>query len=148
MTAADAELVARWRYDGDWAVYDVPSAATILDLLPVYFVVEDGTDVIGFLCIGAAARVAGMTEEKDTVDLGVGMRPDLTGRGDGTEFGTVVLRFVEERFPGTAVRAAVQSWNTRSLSLTRSLGFAPLAEHMTSQVRYQIVVRTKRVGPP
>lgn len=134
MTAADAELVAGWRYDGDWAVYDQPSVSAFLDQLPLYFVVEDDSGPVGFLCIGAAARVGGMTEQTDMVDLGVGLRPDLTGRGDGTEFGAIVLRFVGERFPGMAVRASVQSWNTRSLSLTRSLGFVPISEIVTPQV--------------
>ena len=147
MTAADAELVAGWRYDGDWAVYDQPSVSAFLDQLPLYFVVEDGSGPVGFLCIGAAARVAGMAEEKDTVDLGLGLRPDLTGRGNGQQFGAVVLRFVEARFPSKTVRAAVQSWNARSLSLTRSLGFVPVGELVTSQVTYQIVARTKLVGP-
>lgn len=147
MTATDAEVIAAWRYNGDWAVYDVPSASTFLDLLPLYFVVEDDSDLIGFLCLGEAARVGGMTEQEDTLDLGVGLRPDLTGRGNGKQFGAVVLRFLEERFPGMTVRAAVQSWNTRSLSLTRSLGFAHLTEHVTPQVTYRIVARTHLVTP-
>ena len=57
------------------------------------------------------------------------------------------LTVVDERFPGMTVRAAVQSWNTRSLSLTRSLGFVPVSEIVTSQVTYQIVARTHSVGP-
>lgn len=59
-----------------------------------------------------------------------------------------MLRFVSERFPGMAVRAAVQSWNTRSLSLTRSLGFMPISEIVTPQVTYQILERSDSVGPP
>ncbi len=100
--------------------------------------------LIGFCCIGVEARIPGMPEQPEILDVGLGMDPALVGRGAGATFGETVLRYLTERHPGKALRAVVQSWNERSLRLTRRMGFEDIGELTTVQsdqpVSYRVVM--------
>jgi RimJ/RimL family protein N-acetyltransferase len=145
MTPEDAERVGAWRYRDGWAAYDLPSARPILDALSDYHAVVAGNDLVGFCCIGEAARIAGLVEYDGVLDLGLGMDPNLVGEGRGPVFGNAVLRYLAHRHPGRSIRAVVQSWNRRSLRLTRRLGFEEVGDLTAVQggksVTYRIVVR-------
>jgi RimJ/RimL family protein N-acetyltransferase len=145
MTAEEAEQVACWRYKGDWSIYDVPSAQPLIEDLGDYCAVVANQRLIGFCCIGAAARVPGLSENPAVLDVGIGMNPELVGVGHGVAFGQTVLRYLTKRFPDSALRAVVQSWNQRSLRLTQRLGFEDVGDFTVVQggreVAYRIVVR-------
>ena len=127
MTADDGEAVAHWRYPGPWAVYD---ATGPLDPAEGYWsVVDEFEAFVGFACFGVEARVPGLDERDGVLDVGVGMRPELTGRGRGGPFAEAVLRHAREVAGARRVRAVVQQWNERSLRLLRGLGFAETGRH-------------------
>ena len=81
MTSEEAERVASWRYDGDWSIYDLVSAQPLIDDLADYFVVVARQRLVGFCCIGSAARVPGLPGDAAFLDVGIGMDPALVGRG-------------------------------------------------------------------
>ena len=148
MTVRDAELVATWRYGGPYAVYDVDSAQPILDDLSDYFAVTSGDRLVGFCCVGHAARIPGLAEQMDVLDVGLGMDPELIGLGCGGEFGRTVLAFLATARPDQGLRAVVQDWNERSLRLTRRLGFEDVGELIAAQGGHQVTYRiVKRVTP-
>lgn len=139
--------MASWGYDGDWSIYDLPSAQPLIDDLANYFAVLAGQRLVGFCCVGSAARVSGLPEDAAILDVGIGMDPELVGAGHGAEFGQMVLRYLVERYPRRSLRAVVQSWNERSLRLTQRLGFNDAGELLTVQggraVAYRIVIRSQ-----
>jgi ribosomal-protein-alanine N-acetyltransferase len=47
--------------------------------------------VAGYACFGREARVPGLAERPKVLDVGVGMRPELTGEGRGRAFSRAVL---------------------------------------------------------
>ena len=110
-----------WRYPGAYATYDVEGA---LGPDRGFFGVEgeDG-ELVGFGCTGAEARVPGVDREDGTVDVGYGMRPDLTGQGRGREFVGAVLERVVERHPEARLRMSILQWNGRSRRVAEGHGF-------------------------
>lgn len=86
-----------------------------------------------------------MNEEPAILDVGMGMNPKLVGRENGTRFGETVLEYLAVQHPGVTLRAVVQSWNERSLRLTRRLGFQDTGELTVIQsdrpVTYRVVRR-------
>jgi GNAT superfamily N-acetyltransferase len=70
---------------------------------------EQGT-LVGFFCFGAPAQVPGGQlcglYADDALDIGLGVRPDLTGRRLGREFLTAGLDFARRRFAPAPFRLA------------------------------------------
>lgn len=161
LTVEDAAEIATWRYAGPWAAYD-GRADQPVRAEDGYVAVCDGPvdgrgdRLVGFACVGAEARVPGLTELPGVVDLGVGMRPDLVGRGLGPVFAGTVIEHVRRTssVPLGAklrLRVVVQDWNQRSLRLTRRLGFHAVGEHSVVQdgrpVRYLVLERDLDAQP-
>lgn len=96
LTQRQAEQVAyEWQYDGAFAFYDMPNdEEDLVEFLDPakrtehYFAVLDGEELVGYYVFEPNA---------DVVDVGLGMRPDLTGRGNGVAFLESGLAFIMDR---------------------------------------------------
>lgn len=145
-SAADSEAVSRWRYADRWSVYDQRADDPPTSGRRAVVSAADGR-LIGFYCLGDDARVPGLVADESVVDLGVGMAPEIVGRGHGEEFALIVLDDVRRRFPGASVRAVIQTWNTRSLTLARRLGFTESSIHRCRQnhgeVTYAVLIHPR-----
>lgn len=106
--------------------------------------VESGL-LVGYCCSGVEARVSGLPEDDGVLDIGVGMHPTWVGQGHGVTFGAAVLAYYRETTGSRRFRAVVQSWNERSLRLTRLLGFSVAGVHVCEQngvpVEYFVVTQ-------
>lgn len=129
----DAMDIASWRYPGPWSVYD-PDRPPREDE-GVWAVVDDADRLVGFACLGAEARVPGLREEPGVLDVSIGMRPELTGRGLGAELGRTVVAHARRVAPGHRLRCAVPAWNERSLRVARASGFSVSGEHVVGSGR-------------
>ena len=145
MTPKDAEIVADWRFDGPWAVYNLNGQAP--QPIDAFGTVRaaSGGELIGFFCVGVEARVPGLEEFDGILDLGWGMNPEWVGRGFGGSFGAVVLHAARNRFDSNMIRAVMQPWNERSIRVLTTLGFEHRSTHVCAQrdhpVRYDVLVR-------
>ena len=139
LTAEQGEAMAQWRYPGPWAIYDVTG---LLDPAEGFWSVldEDG-DVAGYACFGQEARVPGLAERSGVLDVGLGMRPDLTGQGRGREFAEAVLAHGQAVSGVARLRAVVQDWNARSRRLLTGLGFVETGTHDVGSVTYVVYER-------
>jgi len=127
LTDEDLAEIEGWRYDGPWSVYDSDGR---LDPGLGYWAVEgDDGRLAGFGCLGEDARVPGLGDAEGVVDVGVGMRPDLVGRGSGVRFASAFLDFAAGRVDADRFRVVVKDWNGRSLRLVERLGFARTGSH-------------------
>ncbi len=67
-----------------------------------YYVVLNNKELIGFYCIGDEAKVPHETSnriyaDERYVDIGLGMKPDLTGARLGREFVEFIINCVESK---------------------------------------------------
>ncbi len=135
ITRADAEEISGWRYPGPYSTYDVnPSSIPgLLDPRYSYHAVLDaGGELVGYFCFGADATVPEGRKRglygDDALDLGLGMRPDHTGRGLGPGFVRAGLRFAEGRFSPPAFRLTVATFNRRAIQVYEKAGFEAVRE--------------------
>jgi RimJ/RimL family protein N-acetyltransferase len=130
LTREDAEQIAGWRYQGEYSLYDIPEeqrAAAIdymTDPSSGYFGAHDDGALMAFVSMGPDGRVPGWSYDESALDVGAGVRPDLTGQGRGTSFLRRALAFAESRAGGVPLRATIASWNERALKATERNGFA------------------------
>jgi len=134
-TEVDAREVLGWRYAAPYELYNAESvnlerdSANLLDPANRYFVSIDGAGaVIGFCCYGADAQVAGGDyRDIDLLDVGLGLRPDLTGHGRGAAFFAAVLAFGREHLGARRYRLTVAAFNQRATRVYERAGFRAVA---------------------
>ena len=123
------DLIIGWHYLPPYDVYDLSPAdrEPLLNPRYRYHQVLDGSgNLIGYCCYGADARVPGgeyTGSDHDFLDVGVGLHPDLVGRGLGADFVGAVLAYGQEHFHPANFRVTVADFNQRSLKTFRKLGF-------------------------
>jgi [ribosomal protein S18]-alanine N-acetyltransferase len=111
--------VATWRYDSPYDFYND-------DGKPVrnperFFAVRDKDGrLVGFLYY---------EERQEGVFYGLGLRPDLTGRGLGLHFVRLGLELAHERFPGRRVILDVADFNHRARRVYERAGFHVTGAH-------------------
>ena len=155
-TEDDARALVGWRYDGPYAFYD-PAAEdlpAILAELPAYAAAEDGWGALaGFFVFGAGARVPGGERAglypPGALDVGLGLRPDLVGRGLGAGFVAAGLAYVRGRVapPPARFRLSVAAWNLRAVRAYERAGFRP-GPRFTSPVRGKETAFLLMTTPP
>jgi len=122
MSQRDAEAIATWRYDGGYSFYDADADADDLALLlngevreNRYFAAFTERDkLVGFF----EFKVAG-----DTVEIGLGLRPDHTGRGLGLAFIEEGMAFARARYAPREFRLSVATFNERAIRVYERAGF-------------------------
>ncbi|HKG26944.1 MAG TPA: GNAT family protein [Thermomicrobiales bacterium] len=141
ITPADVAAIVAWRYPAPYEFYDWDPAddpAELLDPLAACVVTDDHDRVLaGFVCFGIGGqtpggRRAGLYDEP-MLDLGLGLRPDLTGRGLGVSFVNAALAIGQERFRPAGFRLSVAAFNERAIRVYERVGFVR-GERFTSPV--------------
>lgn len=131
LDAGEARAVVAWRYSSPFDAYDLTEGDITRLRAPQpgdegYYPLIDPDGVLAaFLVFGAEARVPGQEPVPGVLDLGFGLRPDLLGRGLGTALLDEVLTAAADWFQPRVHRAAVATWNGRSLALLHRAGFVP-----------------------
>lgn len=133
LRSSEARTILSWRYSPPYDFYNDTRSGPELDAAASemaqassgYFALHNAAaELEGFCCVGKEARVPGGDYSREALDIGVGMRPDLTGQGLGDAFMQAVLTFLIERYRPRRLRATVALFNERAQALCRSLGFA------------------------
>ena len=121
MTQAEAETIAEWSYEEPYDFYDwradESDLAELLDPAQragQYFSVHATEELIGFFQFRS---------DGDAVVVGLGLRPDLTGRGLGQSFLEASLAFARGQFAPARFRLSVATFNERAIKVYEHAGF-------------------------
>ena len=122
---AEAVAIAQWRYEPPYSFYDATADPDDLALL----LGEETREGTHFSAFGEDDELVGFFSfhrEGDDVIVGLGLRPDLTGRGLGLAFVEAGLAFARERFGPGRFRLSVATFNERAIRVYERAGFEPL----------------------
>ena len=131
MNEEEARAVVAWRYEAPYDFYDMANDPEGLEELlgtperrRGYYAALSGGELVGFVCFGPGGQVPSFDYADDgSLDIGLGLRPDLTGRGLGFEFLIAGLEFGRRRFAPTGFRLAVATFNERAIRVYERAGF-------------------------
>jgi len=129
MQQEDAHQIAAWHYDSPYDFYDWDQdPEDLAELLnpqswqeSYYSVFNEENELVGFFVF---------KQYSQTVEVGLGLRPDLTGKGLGRTFLTAGLSFGQEHFPIEVWSLSVATFNTRAIHIYEQVGFTPLNTFM------------------
>ena len=147
LTDAEARVVSGWQYVGQYWIYDGDPRGVdrLLDPRNRYHAVSDDEqeELIGFCCFGPDARVPGFAYDEDALDVGAGLKPDLTGRGLGGRLAETTLAFAAAEFSPTRYRVTVARFNQRALTMARRYGFHVQASfHPPADLEFAVMIKT------
>jgi ribosomal-protein-alanine N-acetyltransferase len=122
---AEALAIALWRYEPPYSFYDATADPDDLALLlgeetrkgRHFSAFGENDELVGFFSLYRAG---------DDIVVGLGLRPDLTGRGLGLAFVKAGLAFARERFGPGRFRLSVATFNERAIRVYERAGFEPL----------------------
>ncbi|WP_318614763.1 GNAT family N-acetyltransferase [Sporosarcina sp. YIM B06819] len=136
--------ILNWRYDPPYDFYNNEyDVEAITELLEDNYsvVVNDDEEVIGFYCAGSSAQVPAGTKvgayTENIIDVGLGMAPTLTGKGNGFLFFSFVLESLYKTYGTVPVRLTVAKFNQRAIHLYEKIGFVKEMEFSTDFADFQ-----------
>lgn len=136
MSLAQAKQIVTWQYEAPYSRYNMENQPEDIEELldgTYYAVTNSDKELIGFFCYGKNAQVRsgaelGLYDDHDALDIGLGLRPDLTGQGHGTEFLKAGMMFANNAFGTSRLRLSVAEFNSRAIKLYEKLGFVSKAQ--------------------
>ncbi|WP_100012113.1 GNAT family N-acetyltransferase [Lentibacillus sediminis] len=129
MSQEQAENIAsNWHYEGKYSFYDVEAdEEDLVEFLDPkkredsHYIVKEGEEEIGFFSFN---------DKGDAIDIGLGMKPELTGRGLGLGFFKAGLRFVLSNYNPKEITLSVATFNDRAIQVYKKAGFESVETFM------------------
>ena len=115
-----------WRYPAPYDFYD--GDVDEPESLERYFAaLDDDRGLAGFYYF---------EQKPPDLDYGLGLRPDLVGRGLGLEFFLLGLEFARERYRPGRVYLQVAEFNQRACKVYERAGFEVVSRHVRTFERF------------
>ncbi len=126
MTQKQAEQIAyTWKYDGKYAFYDMTADEEDLEEFidesqrgNTTYAVYKEDEMIGFYTFNVLPD--------GNIDIGLGMKPFLTGKGEGLRFTKAGLDFAISTFSAKTFTLSVATFNERAIKVYKKIGFMPM----------------------
>ena len=136
LTIEDGLALASWSSPGAWHIED---ALATPEPDEGYWAVVDAHDtLLGFCCVGAAARVPGAPADDRVLDVAIGIRPQFAGRGWSGLFGRAAVAYAGSVALDRTLRTTVPDWNEPGRRAAVASGFRAVATAVYSNQQYDI----------
>lgn len=139
------EIADQWKYPGEYAFYDMTAdeedykefTDENLRNENDHFAVWQGDELVGFFCV--------IPEDAD-LEIGLGLRPDLCGKGAGRFFLEAILGFVEANYTYQNCVLSVAAFNQRAIKVYQRCGFTVCSTEIrrTNGGEYVFIVMKKK----
>ena len=151
MTKANAKAIFQWHYEPPYDTYNI-EADDVADAINFFVAPQNNyyaiTHALGeltaFCCFGYDAQVPGGDYRDDALDIGLGVRPNLTGRGNGLHYVNAVLDFARQRFSPTQFRVTIAAFNGRAQRVWQKAGFELTQTFRANRGGRTFVVMTRK----
>ena len=118
--------MASWRYEAPYDFYDGDQDPVVNPERYYAAVGEDGT-LVGFYHF---------EEKGDVLEIGLGLRPDQTGRGLGADFFRLGLDFGRAHLGAGRIILNVAAFNERAIKVYERAGFRETGRHTRHFARW------------
>jgi ribosomal-protein-alanine N-acetyltransferase len=130
-----ARAIVGWQYEAPYDFYNLPAETAEVDITEIFLnpsyhyhaILDSEGALIAYQCFGEDARVPGGDYSADALDLGGGLRPDLTGQGLGPLVIRAAMDFARSAFAPRIFRKTVAAWNIRAIRAAEKAGYRQIA---------------------
>lgn len=148
LTKSAAREIVTWRYEPPYDIYNLDnSEETINYLLDEQYHIQamrdENNSLVGFCSFGVDGQVPGGDYSADALDIGMGIRPDLTGQGRGGNIVASVLDFAQRKFNTNTFRVTIAAFNQRAQRVWEKNSFIPIETFIFEARKLDFVIMRK-----
>jgi [ribosomal protein S18]-alanine N-acetyltransferase len=142
--------ISEWTYENGYSIYSFhQNDDTVNELMngEYYVCLDRYNDLSGYFCFGKSAQIPTIEKnvyELEMLDIGLGMKPILCGRGYGYSFVKSGLDFAKGDFNVKQIRLTVAAFNTRAIRIYEKIGFQLFSNvtHLKTQENFRVMTYT------
>lgn len=123
LTEGDKREICSWQYEGEYAIYNMPSYEVLTELKKGFMDPAREKDYRAFFVDGRLIGFTRIQEESNEILIGIGVRPDSCGKHYGRRILEEICRISKEQYPDKPLSLVVRTWNTRAIQCYKSAGF-------------------------
>ena len=127
---SSATTILTWKYEAPYDIYDLASPEPedtlhyLLDPQNAFYGMYDQQARLEAFCsFGPDGQVTGGDYTTPALDIGMGVRPDLTGQGHGDVYVKAVIDFANATYRPERLRVTIAAFNSRALKVWGKAGF-------------------------
>ena len=139
----------QWKYPPPYEIYNYAPEHFEADLAyhldpgnNIYCMFREG-GLVGYCSFGQDARLPGGDYGEEALDIGLMIKPDLTGRGQGSEYVRDVVQFAVARFNPAKLRVTILATNLRAQRVWEKNGFQKVQKFMRGSDQIQFFILTR-----
>lgn len=147
-----ARTILSWRYNAPYNIYN-PCSGEVENTIqrfmdpgrPHYGTADEQGELVAYCCFGLQARVPGGDDRNKALDIGLGVRPDLTGQGQGPASVNSVLDFARVEYAPWSYRVTIAEFSDRARRVWEKAEFQFTARFQRERDGRSFVVMVREV---
>lgn len=128
LTESEKQEICSWRYEGEYAVYNLPPYEVMKEIQIAFMNPERERDYMAYYHNDILVGYTNIREKETDVFVGIGVKPDMCGRGYGQLILKEVHRISKELYPNKPLYLEVRTWNERAICCYQKSGFEIIGE--------------------
>lgn len=146
---ASARQFLKWKYEPPYEIYNYSpehfeeDLAYHLDLANNLYSLYREDELFGYCSYGRDAQVPGGDYSEEALDIGMMIKPELTGQGQGSNHANEVIRYGISKYKPKKLRVTILESNLRARRVWEKNGFKTNQsfERNSDQLRFVILTR-------
>ena len=143
-----------WKYEAPYEIYNYDPAnleknlAYHLDPANNIYSMYHDDELIGYCSFGRDAQVPGGDYSEDALDIGMMIKPELTGQGMGSSYVASIIQHAKTEYKPKKLRVTIMASNLRARRVWEKNGFVmsqQFAGTMGDKGKSDFVILTKVV---
>lgn len=123
LTEQDKKEICSWKYDGKYAIYNLPSYEEMKKLEAGFMNPLNEKNYRAFFIDDILIGYINLAEKENDIFLGIGVHPDFCGKGYGKKILKDTCQIAEELYPDKLLYLEVRIWNKRAIKCYEQVGF-------------------------
>src|SRR6185503_768490 len=147
---SSAATILDWNYEPPHNIYNLASPEPedtlhyMLDPQNAFYGIYDQQDRLEAFCsFGPDGQVSGGDYSMSALDIGLGVRPDLTGQGHGDVYVKAVIDFANSTYAPERLRVTIAAFNRRARRVWEKAGFQEVQKFTGGWENMEFVIMMK-----